>query len=293
VISRRSAVLLVALAQVAVGAAAVFARFALVSGGALAVSAARLTLAELVMLGVAASRGALHPLGRAGEVRLLVAGVLLALHFACWITSLTLASVAISTLLVCSVPIWTELATVIARRRIDRYAASSVAIAIVGVVLVVGTPGGTNHPLGIALALGGALAFAAYLLVVRGTDAATGTLAVATRTYGYAAVVLVIATLLTGQVLPPPGDTQAWGGILAMAFVSQLFGHTAINAGVRVLSATLVSTFTLLEPPIAALLAAWLFNERLPALTAVGAVIILAAIGIALRAPNAPAENEL
>ena len=68
-----------------------------------------------------------------------------------------------------------------------------------------------------------------------------------------------------------------------MALLSQLFGHTALNAAVRVLSATLVSTTTLLEPVIAAALAAWAFGERLGAATALGALVILAAIGVALR----------
>jgi drug/metabolite transporter (DMT)-like permease len=40
---------------------------------------------------------------------------------------------------------------------------------------------------------------------------------------------------------------------------------------------------TLLEPVIAAILAAWLFAERLGAATAAGAVVILAAIGVASR----------
>ena len=95
--------------------------------------------------------------------------------------------------------------------------------------------------------------------------------------------VLIAASVLAHDHLPPAGDVRAWGGIVAMALLSQLFGHTALNAAVRVLSATFVSTMTLLEPVIAAVLAAWLFAERLGAATASGAVVILAAIGIALR----------
>jgi drug/metabolite transporter (DMT)-like permease len=68
-----------------------------------------------------------------------------------------------------------------------------------------------------------------------------------------------------------------------MALLSQLFGHTAMNAAVRVVSATFVGTMTLLEPVIAALLAAWIFGERFGTSTAVGAAIILGAIAVALR----------
>jgi drug/metabolite transporter (DMT)-like permease len=287
VLSRRSAVLLVALAQLAIGAAAVFARFALVSGGALAISFARLTLAALVVLAVALPRGALRPVGRPTELRLVAAGLLLAVHFAAWITSLKFASVAISTLLVCTTPVWAELAAVVRRRSIDAAAAASVVIALIGVGIVVGAPASANQPLGIVLALIGAVAFAAYLIAVRGTDAQSSTLVVTSRTYSYAALALGAAALVTHDPLPPLTDSRAWGGILAMAFFSQLFGHTALNASVRILSATLVSTFILLEPLIAAVLAAWLFGERIGLQTAFGALLVLIAIGFAVRAPSA------
>ena len=277
------ALLLVALAQLAIGAAAVFARFALTSSGPLAVSAARLTLGALPLVVLAAARGRLRPIAPAAERRLLLAGALLALHFATWIGSLDFASVAISTLLVCSTPVWTEAYAVLRRRSIDPYAAASIIGALAGVAIVVGAPDRANTPLGIALALAGALAIAAYLIVVRGIDRRYDTLAITARTYAYAAVLLTLGAVLTHDHLPPAGDLRAWGGILAMALLSQLFGHTALNAAVRVLSATLVSTFILLEPLIAAVLAAWLFGERLGATTAIGAVVILAAIGIALR----------
>jgi drug/metabolite transporter (DMT)-like permease len=282
-LDRRNALILVSLAQLAVGAAAIFARVALVSGGAIAISCARLTIAAAVMIVLAMYRGRLRIIDRRAEWKLAGAGVLLAVHFATWIASLTLASVAIATLLVCTVPVWTELYVVARMRRIDRNAALSVAGALAGVAIVVGVPDRANAPAGIALALCGALAFAGYLLLVRGIDARYDTLAVTARTYSYAAIVLAIATALTRNPFPPHSDLRAWAGIVAMALLSQLFGHTAMNAGVRVLSATLVSTFTLLEPVIAAILAAWLFGERLGPSTLLGALVILAAIGVALR----------
>ena len=276
--------LLVALAQLAIGAAAIFARFALVSGGPLAVSWARLTIAATPLLVIAALRRRLRPVGMATETRLAFAGLLLAVHFAAWIASLKFASVAISTLLVCTTPVWTELYVVLRRRKVDFLAALSVAGALAGVAIVVGVPDRANTPLGIALALTGAVAIAGYLLVVRAIDASVDTLAVTARTYSFAAVFLGVVVALTGDRLPPPDDGGAWGGIVAMALVSQLFGHTALNAAVRVLTATFVSTMTLLEPVIAGILAAWIFGERLGPATAIGACVILAAIGLALRA---------
>jgi drug/metabolite transporter (DMT)-like permease len=277
------ALLLVALAQLAIGAAAVFARFALTASGPLAVSAGRLTIGALPLLLLAALRGKLRPVDGPTERRLVIAGLLLAAHFATWIASLDFASVALSTLLVCSSAIWTEAYSVLRRRHVDAYAAISVLGAVAGVAIVVGIPDRVNTPLGIALAIAGAIAIAAYLIVVRATDARYDTLAVTSRTYSYAAVTLIVLALIAHDHLPPAGDLRAWGGIVAMALLSQLFGHTALNAAVRVLSATFVSTATLLEPVVAAVLAAWLFGERLGATTAAGAVVILGAIAVAVR----------
>lgn len=260
------------------------ARYALAGGGPLGVSFARLALAALPVLVVAALRGKLAVLDHATEWRLLLAGALLALHFATWIGSLNHASVAIATLLVCTTPVWTELYVVLRRRRVDALAAASVLSAVAGVAIVVGVPDRANAPLGIALALVGGIVFGGYLLLVRASDPRYGTLAVTARTYAYAAVCLGLATLVAHDRVPSPHDLGPWAAIVAMALFSQIFGHTALNSAVRVLSATFVSTVTLFEPVIAALLAAWLFGERLGWPTALGGAVILGAIALAARA---------
>lgn len=280
---RRSALLSVALAQLAIGAAAIFARFALVTGGPLGASWGRMTIAGVVLIIVARRRGPLRAIEPRSERNLVIAGGLLALHFATWIASLNYASVAISTLLVCTTPVWTEAYAVVRRKRVDLYAALSIAGALAGVAIVVGAPDRANTPFGIVLALIGSFAIAAYLIIVRGVDARYDTLAITTRTYAYAAIVLGIVLKFSGPAGALPSDWRGWAGIVAMALVSQLFGHTALNAAVRVLSATLVSTFTLLEPVMAGVLAALIFHERLGSTTAIGAIVILVAIGVALR----------
>ena len=68
-----------------------------------------------------------------------------------------------------------------------------------------------------------------------------------------------------------------------MALISQMLGHTALNAALRTLTSTVVAMTTLLEPIIAALFAAWLFSERLSPLTAVGGILVLAGIGLFVR----------
>ncbi len=278
------ALLILAGAQAAIGAAAIFARFALVAAGPLSVGALRLAISSLPIVLLALLRRRYRIVDAATERRLAIAGVVLAAHFGTWIASLQHASVAVATLLVCSTPVFTEAWAIVRTGRVRPLGLAGIVIAGAGVVAVVGIPNRTETPAGIALATIGAIAMAAYLLLVRASDARYDTLAVVGRTFPLAAVVLGTVALVAHDPVPPFAAAGAWGGILAMALVSQLFGHTALAAAVRDLSATLVATTTLLEPVIAALLAAAIFGERLAPGTLLGALLILAGIALAIRA---------
>ncbi len=275
-------------AQLAVGAAAIFARFALTGAGPLAVSALRLGIAAAVLLAVATvRRDRTAPLPRQSR-GLALAGVALAVHFAGWIASLQYTTVAVSTLLVATAPIWTAVYDAVIRRRTPSLRTlCGFAGGAAGLALVVGfnaaAPPIPGHPLfGAALALAGSLAMAIYLLIVRDVRGSLGTRTIVTRTYAWAAIVLVAAAVLMRQGPPALADLPAWGGILGMALVSQLLGHTALNAALRWFSPSAVAFSTLIEPVSAAVLAFFIFGEGVGPAAIAGGVILLAAIGVVL-----------
>ncbi len=286
------ALALLGAAQLAIGAAAIFARFAMTAAGPLSASTLRLAIAAVPLAVLALVRGAYARFDARTERRLVVAGLALAAHFGCWLTSLQHASVAVSTLLVCTTPIFAEAFTVARTRRWRPPIAGGIVLAIAGVAIVTGVPSPTDTPLGIGLALAGAALFAAYLLLVRASDARYSTLAVVGRTYPVATIALALAAALARDPIPPASAHLAWAGIVAMALVSQLFGHSALNAAVRTVSATLVGMTVLLEPVIAAAAAAAVFGERLAPATGLGAAIILGGIGLAVRAEALPTATE-
>lgn len=283
-------------AQLAVGAAAIFARYALGGAEPLAVAALRLCIAAAVLALIAAFRG--RPSGpratRKQQIVLAAAGVFLGLHFAGWIWSLEYTTVAISTLLVTTTPIFTSLYdAVILKRKPAPMVWPAFAAAALGLVLVVGFQGAAApHPghtlLGVALALGGGIAIGAYFLLVREVRGSLGTRSIVSHTYAWAALALVLGALVAHQGPPPLAATQAWLGILAMALVSQLVGHTALNASLRWFTPSGVSMATLLEPVFAAVLALLIFHEGMSLLAIAGGVILLASIGIVLRYESAP-----
>ncbi|MDQ6826522.1 MAG: DMT family transporter [Candidatus Eremiobacteraeota bacterium] len=284
-------------AQLAVGAAAIFARYALTGAEPLAVSALRLVIASSVLFSIALFRregkGAVT---KRQNVLLLVAGVALALHFAGWIWSLQFTSVAISTLLVCSSPIWTAAYdALVLRRPLARLGWLGFGAGAVGLTMVLSStatpaPVPGHAAVGYALAISGSVAIAAYLILVREVRSQLSTRTIVTRTYSCAAATLTLAALFAHQRAPLVTNSTAWLGILAMALISQLLGHTGLNAALRFFSPSSVSFATLLEPIFAAVLAAIVFHEQLSAFSIAGGCIVLSAIAAVLYA-EASAER--
>ena len=283
-------------AQIAVGAAAIFARWALGGADPLAVSAARLAIAAVLLLGAALfmrSKAVRKPTRRENLI-LAFAGVALAVHFSTWIWSLEYTTVAISTLIVTSTPIWTALYdALVLKRPLSRVATIAFATGIVGMGMVVGfdttaPPVAGHQLLGATLAFVGSLGIGAYFILVREVREALDTRAIVTRTYSWAALALVIAAALAHQPPPPLHATVAWSGILAMALVSQLLGHTALNAALRWFSPSAIAFATLLEPVIAAILALLLFGEAVAPLSIASGVVLLASIAVVLREDRMP-----
>ena len=285
-------------AQLAVGAAAIFARFALSGAPPLTVSAARLTIASIVLLalGLVRSPASLRLSGRNAAI-LAAGGCALAVHFATWIASLQYTSVAISTLLVATTPIWTAAYdAVVLHRRLTRRALAAFVTGAAGVYAVVGfnrTPAPIHgHEIaGALLALTGGAAIAVYFILVREVRAEIDTRTIVTHTYTWAAIVLVVAAAVLREPLPPANDTVAWGGIVAMALISQLIGHTAMNASLRWFTPSAVAFSTLLEPVVAAVLALLLLRESVAPIAIVGALVLLGSIAVVLREEPVMAET--
>jgi drug/metabolite transporter (DMT)-like permease len=277
-------------AQLFVGAAAIFARFALGGAGPVAVSYLRLGIAAAIVVALAATRSTSRKwLDGRRETLLAIAGVALAVHFGGWIASLEFTSIAIATLLVCTSPIFTGIYEAIVQRRAPGVSFMlAIASGGAGLILVVvrhaaPAPIAGHVMLGAFLATLGAVAMSVYLTLVRSVRSDLDTLAIIARTYAWAAIVLAVLALVIHENPPPLANHSAWLGIIAMALFSQLLGHTAMNVSLRWFTPTTVGFATLLEPVIAAVLAALIFREALAGTTLAGAVLLFVAIALAIR----------
>jgi len=271
-----------------VSSAAILIRLAQAGAHSLAVAAWRLILATLVLtpLAVLRARREITALSGADWWRVLLSGLMLAIHFVCWITSLSLTSVAASVVLMTTHPIFAAvgsyllLAEPLERRMI---VALGVAVAGSGVIALGDVGQGTHRLLGDLLALLGGVSAAGYFLIGRRLRARLSLLGYVYPVYGTAAIIL-LAVLLASGVAPLPQGGEPWVWLGLMALGPQILGHSSLNWALRYLSATFVTLATLGEPIGSTLLAWWLLGEVPTPAALVGGALILGGIVLASRA---------
>ncbi len=221
------------------------------------------------------------------------AGLLLGAHFATWIPSLRFTTVASSTALVATQPVW---AALIARQRgahIPRPAWVGIAISLVGVLILTGIDVSVDprHLIGDVLALIGAILAAAYVTVSESARRTVSTSTLTTGLYATAAVML-LALCLIGQQPLVGYSLQAWALILALTLGAQLLGHTLINKVLATTSATIVSLAILFEMPGATIIAAIALGQFPPVGIIPAVALMFAGIVLVIRAGSRTVPSE-
>ncbi len=256
----------------------------------LTIAAGRLAFAALILTPIAWGHvgSELRSIARRDWLWGLLAGGFLAIHFAAWVTSLAYTSVASSTALVATNPIFVALASVlIFRERLRWTVWSGVLLTVLGAVLIAfsdhGGGSGLNPLLGDLLALLGAVCASGYFLVGRSLRTHMSTLAYIWLVYSSAAVILLGWMALAGYSLwglPP----VVYLLLLGLAVGPQLLGHTSFNWALRYLSATFITVAILGEPIGSAVLAYMLLQQDVQPLQLVGGGVLLAGIAVATLA---------
>lgn len=259
--------------------------------GLLAIATGRLGFAALILTPIvlAKSRDELRRLSRREIGLALLSGVFLAIHFAAWISSLAFTSVASSTALVTTNPIFVALVSwLIWRERLGRVALIGIALSFLGSLLIALSDrsggSGSSPLLGDFLALVGALFVTGYLLAGRELRRHMHILPYIWLVYSTAAVILLLWMVIAGQTLlgfPP----HVYLLLVALAVGPQLLGHTSFNWSIKYLSATFVAVAILGEPISSTVLALILLpNQQLQALQLAGGLVLMLGITVATLA---------
>lgn len=240
------------------------------------------TVALLTPATLATSRREMTSLRRGDVLIALASGVFLALHFYTWITSLGYTTVASSTVLVTTHPIFVVIGSYLfLKEKIPLKALAAGAAAMAGVMLIGAGDFrlGQEALLGDLLAVSGAALVAAYMLIGRKLRQRLSILAYTFLVYGSSTVVLLLLTLATNTpMFPYPPAT--WLLFLGLALVPTIGGHTLFNWALGYLPAPVVS-MSILGEPVGATVLALLFLGEVPSLQQLtgGAVILLGVYG--------------
>jgi drug/metabolite transporter (DMT)-like permease len=239
-------------------------------------------------------------LDRRGIALALGAGVMLALHFWSWNTSLSYTTVAASVVLVNTQPVLIAAVSAFWLREAPtraQWAGISLAMAGAAAIVLPDLIGGAGigSPralLGNTLALAGAATAALYYLTGRRLRGTLDLWPYVALVYGACLITLiVIAVVIGAPMLPQP--PREWLIFAALAIGPMMLGHTGMNWALRYLPAFSVNLTTLAEPLGATLLAASLpgIRETPPMATLGGGALVLLGIFIALPRPaEAPAR---
>jgi drug/metabolite transporter (DMT)-like permease len=239
-------------------------------------------LSPLVLL---RHRGELRRMGRRAFMLSLTAGAVLALHFGLWLPSLSMTSVASSTALCTTTPIWTTIILRVRGHRPPVLVWAGTLLAVVGVLILTGVDLSRSPRAlaGDALALGGGVAAAVYVLLGAEVRRTVGTTVYTYVCYSTTAVALLLSCLVSGSSLGGY-DGQTWAKLVALTAAAQLLGHSLLNRVVGGLGPSTTSTAILLETPGAALIAGLWLGQTPPVAAYPALAVILTGLALVILA---------
>lgn len=226
-----------------------------------------------------------------------LAATSLALHFAAFTTSTRMTTVAMSTALVATQPVWQALIAAGQGVRASRRTWAGLTLAVVGAAATAGPDlksGGTAL-MGDLLAIAGAMAQAGYTALSQKARTDVSTPMYSTVTSLVCGLELLAVCWLAD--IPLTGfDTSTHLSLLGLLLLPQLLGLGSMNFVLGRASATTMSALLLLETPVAALAAWWLMGQGIEPTSIPGLLLIIVGVTVVVTSgdgePTAPRQGQ-
>jgi len=221
----------------------------------------------------------------------IISGIFLALHFATWLTSVKMTSIASSTVLVNTHPVFILFGTYfIFKDKVSKKAVISIVVALIGSIIITlgDSSGGTHNIIGDLLAIAGAFFVAGYMMIGRSARQHISVTAYTFIVYSCCTLTLLVMDLVTQTPISgyPRSDYLIF---LGLSIFCTLFGHSVFNWALAYLKPTFVSTSILGEPVFATIWAIFLLKEIPSPFQLIGGALILSGIMLYIQAD--PTEN--
>jgi drug/metabolite transporter (DMT)-like permease len=185
-------------------------------------------------------------------------------------------------------PAWvTVLAAVRGSELLDRTKLLALGLSLLGIVCLVGLPGtAAVHPLGAALALAAAFAYALYIPLLRhlqrGVDARAASFLISA---GVTVVFLVAAVWRREFTLALPA--VSWWSIAVLGVACTAVAFILFLSGLAVLGSVRTSIVSTVEPLFASVLAALFLEQSITGPLLLGGALIATAVVLLNRGPSA------
>lgn len=258
---------------------------------ALAIAFWRNAFGSLAVVPVAAwrRRDEIRGMARQQWLLALLAGLLLAGHFATWVPSLRFTTVASSTAMASTQPVWTALIARALGERLSGRVWAGTGVAILGALLLSGTDlrASGEALTGDLLALVGAILAAAYTVAGSRVRQGVSTTTYTAICYPMAAAALLVTCLVSGSSLGGY-SADTWVKIGALTVGAQLLGHSVFNTVVKRVGPTVVSLSILFEVPGATLVAALTVHQHVPLQVLPALLLLLAGLALVVSSRTPP-----
>jgi len=235
------------------------------------------------------------PLRQVGLIA--AATTVIATHQICFISSLSYTSVAASTFLTSTQPIFTAiLGGMLIREKVSPRAWLAIAGAVFGMAVITFSKPGSggafpNVLLGNGLALLAALLASLYTLAARRLRQTTPLVPFMFIVHCAGTLFLAIIIVITGVELTGY-SSHTWLGLVLLGLIPTFIGHTLLTYAVRHLRAFVVNASILGEPVGATLMAAIFFREAASWQTLFGGAIIIVCIMLVILEREVPPAVE-
>ncbi len=229
---------------------------------------AALTIAFWRMAGASTllwGHGAISAQGALGKNKfplVLIAGIFLALHFACFYSAVKMAPIANATLFATLAPVFTLIyERFFLKRKLPSGALIGLLLAIAGAVVVHGSSlqFDAAETKGNLMALISSVFMSVVLIMGERIRGNTGNILYTRWLYLFAAITLAIIGVFGGIDLTFSWPDSRW--ILALVVLPTLIGHNSMSYAVKYLRPTIVGSMPFGEPILATILAWVLFGE--------------------------------
>ena len=237
----------------------------------------RYALAIPVLVGFAAAKGALRFDAHALKT-MAIAGLGQTLIAVLTLSALKHVSVATLAFLFYTFPAWVA---VIARIRhsepLTPVRLTALVLSLAGIGVMVGAPDSALHPIGVTLALVGAVIYAAYIPLLDELQRTSGPLGTTAWMSVGTAIFMAIIALSQGDFVVAMHAT-AWKAVVTLALVSTAGAFFMFMKGLQILGSVRTAIVSTVEPFFTALLGAWVLSQPLTRGTLIGGAMIAAAV---------------